>query len=245
MKCKFLAVVLYLRAHFTLSKRWESVIFVGTLHRDPGLALSLHRWFPLVTFLVVSSVLWSAGSFTRAQEPASKAPEIANAPASVELADPPQEAQPAQPISLEEVPGRAEITSAELATLLPRDLSKRTLERVNAEADRMFAEVASQLAQTRTSLDARPSIRMLQRAEFDLSEMLTRLRSLEEQLDEHLEALGTSLGRIDRILAIWKATDELAKSQADVGATTTGRIAAVRSEIDERGRPLSSGVMTY
>ena len=172
-------------------------------------------------------------------------PEIANAPPSVELADPPQEAQPAQPISLEEVPGRAEITNAELATLLPRDLSKRTLERANAEADRMFAEVASQLAQTRTSLDARPSIRMLQRAEFDLSEMLTRLRSLEEQLDEHLEALGTSLGGIDRILAIWKATDELAKSQADVCATTTGRIAAVRSEIDERGRPLSSGVMTY
>lgn len=120
-----------------------------------------------------------------------------------------------------------------MATLLPRDVSQQTLERVGSETDRTFVEVQSQLAKTRRTLDGRPSIRMLQRAEFELSEMLADLRSFEEQLDEQLDALGTSLGRIDRISAVWKATDELAKTQADVDATTTDRIAAVRSEIEE------------
>jgi small-conductance mechanosensitive channel len=151
----------------------------------------------------------------------------------VEPADPQQEAQSDQPISLEEVPGRAEITTAELATLLPRDVSQRTLERVGSETDRTFVEVKSQLAKTRRTLDGRPNFRALQRTEFELSEMLARLRSLEEQLDEQLDALGTSLGRIDRISAVWKATDELAKTQEDIAATTTDRIAAVRSEIEE------------
>jgi hypothetical protein len=201
--------------------------------RDTGLAFPFHRWFPLATSLVVGSVLWSLGSVARAQEPASEAPESAISPASVEPADPQQEAPPDQPISLEEVPGRAEITSAELATLLPRDVSQQTLERVGSETDRTFVEVQSQLAKTRRTLDGRPNFRALQRAEFELSEMLAGLRSLEEQLDEQLDALGTSLGRIDRISAVWKATDELAKTQEDVDATTTDRIAAVRSEIEE------------
>lgn len=138
-----------------------------------------------------------------------------------------------QPISLEEVPGRAEITSAELASLVPRDISKRTLERVRSESGYTFAEVKSLLAKTRRTLDGRPSIRMLQRAEFELTEILARLRSHEEQLDEQLDVLGTSLGQIERISAVWKATEELAKSRADVDAATTNRIAAVRSEIED------------
>ena len=62
--------------------------------------------------------------------------------------------------------------------------------------------------------------------------MLTHLRSLEEELDKQLDALSTSLGRIDRISAVWKATDELAKTQEGADATTMTRIAAVRGEID-------------
>ncbi|WP_231756498.1 mechanosensitive ion channel domain-containing protein [Lignipirellula cremea] len=120
-----------------------------------------------------------------------------------------------------------------MATFLPRDVSQTILERVGSETDRMFAEVNSQLAKTRRTLEGRPSIRMLQRAEFELSEMLADLRSLEEQLDDQLDALGTSVERIDSIAAVWQATDELARTQADVDATTTDRIAAVRSEIEE------------
>ena len=201
--------------------------------QDTEFAFPFPRLFPLATLLVVGSLLGSPVSLARAQEPTSAAPETADSPASVDPADPQQEDEPDQPISLEEVPGRAEITSAELATLLPRDVSQQTLERVGSETDRTFAEVNSQLAKTRRTLDGRPSIRMLQRAQFELSEMLADLRSLEEELDDQLDALGTSLGRIERISAVWQATDELAKTQEDVDATTTDRIAAVRSEIEE------------
>jgi small-conductance mechanosensitive channel len=208
-----------------------------TMHKyvtqDTELAFSFHRWFPLVALLVVGSVLWSPASVAGAQEPAPETPESVNSSASIEPADSQQEAQPDQLISLEEVPGRAEITSAELAALLPRDVSQQTLERVGSETDRTFAEVTSQLTKTRKTLAGRPNFRTLQRAESELSEMLARLRSLEEQLDEQLDALGTSLGRIDRISAVWKATDELAKTQEDVAATTTDRIAAVRNEIEQ------------
>ena len=186
-----------------------------------------------MTLLVVGSVLLSLGSVARAQEPASETPESEKASASVEPADPQQEAQPDQPIPLEEVPNRAETTSAELDALLPRDTSRQTLERLSSETDRTLQEVKSHLAKTRQTLAGRPNVRALQRSEFELSEMLTHLRSLEEELDKQLDALGTSLGRIDRISAVWQATDEIAKTQEGADATTMARIAAVRGEVDK------------
>ena len=138
-----------------------------------------------------------------------------------------------QPITLEEVPNRAETTTAELATLLPLDSSRRTLERVSAEADHALQKVQSHLAKARQMLAGRPNVRTLQRSSAELSEMLDHLRSLEEELDDQLDGFGTSLGRIDKIAAVWVATDELAKTEEGADATMLKRIAAVLGEIDE------------
>ena len=208
-----------------------------TMHKsamqDTGLVFPYQGLFPLVTLLLAGSVLWFPGPVASAQGPAPETPGNAKTPASVAPADPQQGAQADQPIPLEEVPNRAETTSAELDALLPRDTSRQTLERVSSETDRTLQEVESHLAKTRQVLAGRPNVRALQRSESELSEMLTHLRSLEEELDEQLDALRTSLGRIDRISAVWKATDELAKTQEGVDATTMTRIAAVRGEIDK------------
>ena len=226
-----------LRLAFQTALSLFALLMNVTMHKsamqDTGLVFPYQGLFPLVTLLLVGSVLWFPGPVASAQGPAPETPGNAKAPASVAPADPQQEAQTDQPIPLEEVPNRAETTSAELDTLLPRDASRQTLERVGSETDRTLQEVESHLAKTRKTLAGRPNVRALQRSESELSEMLTHLRSLEEELDKQLDALGTSLGRIDRISAVWQATDELAKTQEGVDATTMARIAAVRGEIDK------------
>ena len=63
--------------------------------------------------------------------------------------------------------------------------------------------------------------------------MLNHLQSLEEELDDQLDGFGISLGRIDKIAAVWMTTDELAKTKEDADATMLTRIAAVLGEIDE------------
>lgn len=136
-------------------------------------------------------------------------------------------------MTLEEVPSRAETTNAELATLLPLDSSRRTLERVSPEADHALQKVQSQLAKVRQMLAGRPNVRTLQRSSAELSEMLGHLRSLEEELDDQLDGFGTSLGRIDQIAAVWVKTDELAKPEDGADATMLKRIAAVLGEIDK------------
>ena len=166
-----------------------------------------------------------------AQGPASETPGDAET-AATETPDDQQGAETDPPILLEEVPNRAETTSAELATLLPRDSSRRTLERVGGETDLALKEVESHLAKTRQMLAGRPNVRTLQRSAAELSEMLDHLRSLEEELDDQLDGFGISLGRIDRIAAVWVTTDELAKTKEDADATMLARIAAVLGEID-------------
>ena len=56
---------------------------------------------------------------------------------------------------LEEVPNRAETTNAELATLLPRDSSRRTLERVGGETDLALKEVDFAVPSQRSVHDCR------------------------------------------------------------------------------------------
>lgn len=82
-------------------------------------------------------------------------------------------------------------------------------------------------------LAGRPNVRALQKSSAELSETLDRLQSLEEQLEDELDGFGLSLGRIDKIAAVWKTTDELAKTEEGADATMLARIAAVLGEIDE------------
>ncbi len=138
-----------------------------------------------------------------------------------------------QPISLEEVPSRAETTSIELATLQPREISQRALDRVRSQTDRALQNVESDLAKTRQALAGRPNVRTLQRSAYQFSEMLGHIRSLEDELDQQLDTLRTTLERIDGIALVWEATDQFAKTQEGVDSTTESRITAVRKEIDE------------
>ncbi len=193
------------------------------------------RLGPLVVLLLSACVLWFPGPIAWAQGPASETLGDAETSAT-EMPDDQQGAETDPPILLEEVPNRAETTSAELATLLPRDSSRRTLERVGGETDVALKEVESQLAKTRQMLTGRPNVRTLQRYSAQLSEMLDHLQSLEEELDDELDGFGTSLGRIDKIAAVWITTDELAKTEEDADATMLTRIAAVLAEIDETRR---------
>ncbi len=188
--------------------------------------------FALVALLVTGSVLCFPGAIARAQGPAPETPGNAQT-AENEKTDDQKATQLDQPITLEEVPSRAETTTAELATLLPLDSSRRTLERVSAEADHALQKVQSHLAKARQLLAGRPNVRTLQRSSAELSEMLDHLRSLEEELDDQLDGFGTSLGRIDKIAAVWVATDERAKAEEGADATMLKRIAAVLREIDE------------
>ena len=100
--------------------------------------------------------LWFPGPVAWAQGPASETPGDAET-AATEIPDDQQGAETDPPIMLEEVPNRAETTSAELATLLPRDSSRRTLERVGGETDLALKEVESHLAKTRQMLTGRPN----------------------------------------------------------------------------------------
>lgn len=81
--------------------------------RESGLVFPYRGFFPLVALLLSGCVLWFPGPIAWAQGPAPEAPEIAESPTSVAPDDATGGTQPDQPISLEEVPGRAEITSAE------------------------------------------------------------------------------------------------------------------------------------
>lgn len=177
------------------------------------------------------SILWLSGQLVSAQEPSSE--KNGNTSTDVTPADPDQEEQGEQSISVVDVPNRAETTSAELATLLPRVSSQRTLERVGEEAKLSLREVESHLATTRKMLAGRPNVRTLQKSAAQLSEMLKHLRSLEEELDGELEGLGISLERIDKIAAVWIKTDELARAEDGTDTTMLTRIAAVLDEIDE------------
>ena len=98
--------------------------------QDTGRVFPYRGLFPLVISFLAGSVLWLSSPVASAQEPTPETPETANTPANVTPADPDQGEQADPPIMLEEVPNRAETTIAELATLLPRDSSRRTLERV-------------------------------------------------------------------------------------------------------------------
>jgi potassium-dependent mechanosensitive channel len=175
---------------------------------------------------------WFPAPIACAQE---AAPEtLADAAATAaEVPDDRQGAETNSPISLEEVPARAETTIAELATLLPSASSRRTLERVGGETDLALNEVKLHLAKTRQMLAGRPNLRALQKSSAELGETLNRLQSLEEQLEDELDGFGISLGRIDKIAAVWKTTDELAKTEEGADETMLARIAAVLGEIDE------------
>ncbi|MEQ8667732.1 MAG: mechanosensitive ion channel [Pirellulales bacterium] len=201
--------------------------------QDTRLVFPNQGFVPLVRLLLAGSVLWLLSLVASAQEPAPETPEIANTHASVTPADPEQEEQANQTIPLEEVPNRAETTIAELESLLPRDISRRAIERVSSETDLTLQEIKSNLAKTRQVLAGRPNVRALQKVEAELSELLAHLSSLKDELDEQLDTLRMSLERIDNISTVWDATDELARTQEGADASAMTRIAEVLVEIDK------------
>jgi hypothetical protein len=100
--------------------------------------------------------------------------------------------QTAQAIPLQEVPGRAESTRAELNTLLPAEASRQMLKRIASELDHALPEVTSRLAKTREVLAGRPSVRTLPMLEAELSEMREHLRQWDEALDRQFNRLHVS-----------------------------------------------------
>ncbi len=192
----------------------------------------LQRVFPLASLCLASIVLCLTGPAARAQSPATKTQGSVKTPAEA-LADPKQASQIDQPIPLDQVSNRAETIGAELGILLPDNNSQKILEQVSSETDRTLEEIKSYLAKTPNKLAGQPNIRALQRFESKLNELLKDLRLLAEELEEQLEKLRESIGQIDSIAAVWKATDELAKTQEGAEETTITRIAAVRSEIEK------------
>jgi hypothetical protein len=103
--------------------------------------------FLLVAGLVATSAVWIPGSIAQAQTPSAGSSE--------------GEAPTAQPISLEDVPARAEAARAEIGTLLPREAPRQMLERIGTDVDRTLPEVEALLAKTREALAAEPSIDVL------------------------------------------------------------------------------------
>ncbi len=193
------------------------------------------RLGPRVMLLLSACFICFPGPIAWAQEPASETPGDTPIAAN-EISGDQERAAINQPITLEGVPSRAETTSAELATLLPHESSRRTLERVGEETDLALKEVESQLAKTRQMLTGRPNLRTLQRSTAGLSEMQNQVQLLEEELDDHLNGFGASLGRIDKIAAVWLATSEMAKAKEGADATILTRIDAVLGEIDQTRR---------
>jgi len=199
---------------------------------DTRLLFPLQRVFPLASLCIAIIVVCLAGPAARAQGPATETQGNVKTPAEA-LADPQQAAQIDQPIPLDQVSNRAETIGVELDLLLPRENSRKVLEQISSETDRTLKDIKSYLAKTPNTLAGQPNIRVLQRFQSQLNEMLNDLQSLAEELEDQLEDLSDSLSQVDRISAVWKATDELAKTQEGAEATTITRIKAVRAEIAE------------
>lgn len=175
---------------------------------------------------LVALVVLISGTVASAQAPSPKTPAI-EAPA-----DPKTRAQAAQPIPLEEVPGRAESTRTELDTLLPTEASRQKLERISSELDHALPEVKLRLAKTREALAARPNVRTLQELAAELSEMRERLRPLHKELDRQINGIHAALQRLDTIAMAWEAAGERARREGATG-TTVIRITTVRGDIDK------------
>jgi len=145
----------------------------------------------------------------------------------------PAVSQTAQAIPLQEVPGRAESTRAELNTLLPAEASRQMLKRIASELDQALPEVTSRLAKTREALAGRPSVRTLQMLEAELREMREHLRQWDEELDKQFTGLSVVFKRLDTIAAVWNATAAEVSRQEDAATSTVARIATVLGEIDQ------------
>jgi small-conductance mechanosensitive channel len=140
--------------------------------------------------------------------------------------------QAVQAIPLEEVPDRAVATRVELNTLVPAAAFRQTLERIGSEIDRALPEVTTLLAKTRKVLAGRPSVRILQNLETELSEMRERLRPLDEELERQIAGLRAAFQRLETLAAVWEATAEVSRREGAATSTVT-RIATVRGEIDQ------------
>lgn len=191
----------------------------------PGLLRPLRLLLTGFALLFPAPLAW-------AQEPTSATQENLKTPTEA-LADPQQAAPINQPIPLDQVSNRAETIGIELDLLLPRENSRKLLEQVSSETDRTLKEIKTYLAKTPNTLVGQPNIRVLQRFQSKLNEMLKDLQSLAEDLEDQLEDLSDSLAQVDRISAVWQATDDLAKTQEGAEVTTITRIKAVRAEIAE------------
>ncbi|MCR9232516.1 MAG: mechanosensitive ion channel [bacterium] len=200
--------------------------------QDTGLFLSCPGLLRPLRLLLTGFALLFPAPLAWAQEPTSATQENLTTPAEA-LANPQQAAPIDQPIPLDQVSNRAETIGIELDLLLPRENSRKLLEQVSSETDRTLKEIKTYLAKTPNTLVGQPNIRVLQRFQSKLNEMLKDLQSLAEDLEDQLEDLSDSLAQVDRISAVWQATDDLAKTQEGAEVTTITRIKAVRAEIAE------------
>ena len=200
--------------------------------QDTGLILSCPGLLRPLRLLLTGFALLFPAPLAWAQEPTSATQENLTTPAEA-LADPQQAAPINQPIPLDQVSNRAETIGIELDLLLPRENSRKLLEQISSETDRTLKEIKTYLAKTPNTLVGQPNIRVLQRFQSKLNEMLKDLQSLAEDLEDQLEDLSDSLAQVDRISAVWQATDDLAKTQEGAEVTTITRIKAVRAEIAE------------
>jgi len=136
-----------------------------------------------------------------------------------------------QAIPLEDVEVEAEAVSTELATMLPGEALRQSLEEIGGKAERLKEEAAALAEITTATLAAGASVGRLQEIELQLGLVLDSLKKPDAVLAAYLTSLRTSLDRIDELAPIWKETDEQAR-RAGSSPSALRRIASTRSEID-------------
>ena len=168
-----------------------------------------------IVALLAAALLLPAAALSQEappQEPAVEAPEI-------------------RAIPLEDVQEEAEAVSAELATLLPGEALRQSLEEIGDGLESLKEDTASLLELTTSTLAAGAEVMRLQEMELQIAGLLESLKKPDAVLDTHLTELGKSLDRIDELAPVWKETEAQAP-RAGASASSLRRIASTRREID-------------
>ena len=157
-------------------------------------------------------------------------------PAAAALSQTPPEEPAVEPpaiqaIPLEDVQDGAEAVSEELATMLPGEALRRSLEEIGSGLERLKEDAASLVEVTTSALAAGAGVARLQEMELQLAALLESLKKPDAVLGTHLTSLRKSLDRIDELAPVWKETEEQARG-AGSSASALRRIASTRREID-------------
>jgi hypothetical protein len=125
---------------------------------------------------------------------------------------------PATAVPVGDVAERAEAAVGELKAL--RSSDALDLAQIRADLRVLTKEAAARTSRARSVLEESGVIRELRALETDLKAQRVPLVRWDEQLDEVFGVLHAHLERLDQIDAVWKATDEAARSAGAASSTS-------------------------